>query len=170
MLFRIHRASLRPWWFSRSGVGRFDPIASEGLGSCYFAERPEGCFLEVFKSFTHFIPREEIEARRLLRVEIPREMNLADCTAEQARAWGITAEIHSTPHYEETQAWAYAFVRAGFDGVRYLLRHDPAQRMVGVVLFGLAGSPWALPETPGEPIGEEVLREIRRRFGIQAPP
>lgn len=151
-------------------MGRFDPIASEGLGSCYFAEQPEGCFLEVFKSFTRFIPREEIKARLLLRVEIPREMNLADCTAEQARAWGITAEIHSTPHYEETQAWAHAFVLAGFDGIRYLLRHDPAQRMAGVVLFGPAGSPPTLPATPGEPIGEEIIEKIHRRFGIQVTP
>lgn len=170
MLFRIHRASLRPWWFSRSGVGRFDPIASEGMGGCYFAERPEGSFLEVFKGFTGLIPREEVEARLLLRVEIPREMNLADCTAEQARAWGITAEIHSTPHYEQTQAWAHAFVRAGFDGVRYLLRHDPAQRIAGVVLFGPAGSPPMLPAGPGEPIGEEVIEEVSRRFGIQVTP
>jgi RES domain len=166
-LFRIHRAGLRPWWFSRSGAGRFDLVASKDLGSCYFAERPEGCILEVFRSFTTTIPRLELDSRRLLRIKLSRDVRLADCTAERCRSWGITAEIHSTPRYEETQAWADAFARAGFDGIRYLLRHDPAQRLAGVVLFGPAGSPEDLPDHPGDPIGEEALEEIRRRFGIQ---
>jgi RES domain-containing protein len=148
-------------------VGRFDPIASEGLGSCYFAEQPEGCFLEVFKSFTGLIPKKEVEARLILRAEMPREIHLADCTSERARAWGITGEIHSTPHYEETQAWAHAFARAGFGGVRYLLRHDPAQRMVGVALFGPAGSPEGFPHDPGVPIGADLIDRVAERFGIR---
>jgi hypothetical protein len=98
-------------------------------GSCYFAERPEGCLLEVCRSFTSVIPKSELDSRRLLRFELPEDRRLADCTAERARLFGITAEIHSTPRYEETQAWADAFARAGFQGIRYLLRHDPAQRL-----------------------------------------
>ncbi len=123
--------------------------------------------MEVFRSVTTAIPRQEIDSRRLLRVELSRDVRLADCTSEQCRSWGITAEIHSTPRYEETHAWADAFARAGFEGIHYLLRHDPAQRLAGVVLFGPAGSPADIPGRPGEPIGEEVLEEIRRRFGIQ---
>jgi hypothetical protein len=142
-------------------------VASESRGSCYFAEQPEGCFLEVFKSFTATVPAEELGCRLLLRIELPREMKLADCTAPDARAWGVTAEIHSTPRYDETQAWAHAFARAGFDGIRYFLRHDPAQRLAGVVLFGPAGSPPEYPAHPGEPIGNEVIEKVRRRFGIR---
>jgi hypothetical protein len=168
VLFRIHRAGLRPWFFSRSGAGRFDLAASADSGSCYFAERPEGCVLEVFRSFTRIIPKGELDSRRLLRIELRQDVRLADCTAERARLWGITAEIHSTPRYEETHAWAAAFARGGFQGIRYLLRHDPAQHLAGVVLFGPAGSPADFPDDPGEPIGEEVLDEIRRRFGIQS--
>lgn len=142
-------------------------MASRGLGSCYFAERPEGCFLEAFKSFTVVIPREELESRLILSIQLPREVNVADCTSQQARAWGITAEIHSTPRYEETQAWADAFAGAGFEGVRYLLRHDPAQRLAGVVLFGPAGLSPELPTDPGELIGTAIVEEVRRRFGIR---
>jgi RES domain len=108
-----------------------------------------------------------LESHLILRIELPREMNLADCTVQQARAWGITAEIHSTPRYEETQAWAHAFAQAGFDGIRYLLRHDPAQRLAGVALFGPAGSPPEFPADPGEPIGNEIIEKVHRRFGIQ---
>lgn len=164
-MFRIHSARLSPWWFSRSGAGRFDPIASEGLGSCYFAEQPEGCFLEVFRSFTTVVPRHELETRRICRIELPRAVRLADCTSESARSWGITAEIHSTPSYEATQRWAHALAQAGFDGIRYLLRHDPAQRLAGVVLFG----PY-LPGKPSQPISEPLIQEVRRRFGVQIVP
>lgn len=145
-------------------------MASKDLGSCYFPEEPEGCFLEVFKAFTEVIPREELEARLMLDFQLPRDISVADCTSQQARAWGITAEIHSTPRYEQTQAWADAFAQAGFEGVRYLLRHDPAQRLAGVVLFGPAGSSPELPSDPGEPIGTAVIEEVRRRFGIDVGP
>ena len=123
--------------------------------------------MEVFKSFTGVIPSKEIEARLILRTEMPREIHLADCTSERARAWGITGEIHSTPHYEETQAWAHAFVCAGFDGVRYLLRHDPSQRMAGVALFGPAGSPEGFPESPGAPIETDLIDQVTKRFGLR---
>lgn len=103
-------------------------MASKGLGSCYFAERPEGCFLEVFKSYTEVIPREELEARLIVSIQLPRAMIVADCTSPRARVWGITAEIHSTPRYDETHAWAHAFAQTGFEGVRYLhsatIRHN----------------------------------------------
>jgi RES domain len=145
-------------------------MAAQDLGSCYFAERPEGCFLEVFKSFTEVIPRDELRSRLILKIELPRDMTVADCTSRQARAWGITAEIHSTPRYEETQAWANAFARAGFDGVYYFLRHDPAQRLSGVVLFGPAGLSPELPTSPGQPIDKAVIEEVRRRFGIDVGP
>jgi hypothetical protein len=168
VLYRIHRTGLRPLWFSSSGDGRFDLAASSGSGSCYFAERPEGCILEVFRSFTAIIPKAEMDSRRLLRFELQEEILVADCTAERSRLWGITGEIHSTPRYEETHAWAAAFARAGFRGIRYLLRHDPAQHLAGVALFGPAGAPEGLPEIAGEPIGREVLDEVERRFGIQS--
>lgn len=98
---------------------------------------------------------------------MPREVKLADCTAERARSWGVTAEIHSTPEYRSTQVWADAFARSGFDGVRYLLRHDPSQGLRGVALFGPASTPSGYPPGVSEPIGSDVLRDIERRFGIK---
>jgi len=31
-----------------------------------------------------------------------------------------------------------AFARSGFDGIRYLVSHDPAQMLVGIAVFGTA--------------------------------
>lgn len=166
-LFRIHRATRGPWYFSRSGSGRFDPPGSAALGACYFAEEPAGCFLEVFRDFAAALPMEEIRLRRMARIELPGELRLADCTMERARSWGVTAEIHSTPDYRSTQPWAEAFARSGFDGVRYLLRHDPSQRLKGVALFGPAGTPSGYPSGTSEPIRPTMLEEVERRFGIR---
>lgn len=127
-----------------------------------------GCFLEVFRSFTAGIPEEELAARRLTLTEVYRDLMLADCTEPRARFWGITGEIHSSPSYQETQAWAEAFARSGFGGIRYLLRHDPSQRLAGVALFGPAGSAPEFPVGRRLPIGDELIREVERRFGVRA--
>lgn len=137
------------------------------MGACYFAEEPAGCFLEVFRDFAAVLPAEEVSLRRMARIEVPRELRLADCTMERARSWGLTAEIHSTPDYRSTQVWADAFARYGFDGIRYLLRHDPSQRLKGVALFGPAGTPPGYPTGVSEPIGPAMLEEVERRFGIR---
>ncbi len=131
------------------------------------AEEPVGCLLEVFRCWT-LIPEAELETRRVARLELPPVL-LADCSSGLCRAFGLTGEIHSTPDYALTQAWAAAFAAARFDGIRYLLRHDPGQRLSGVALFGPAGAPpWSF--TPGEPIGRGVIEEAARRFGVRVMP
>ena len=137
------------------------------MGTCYFADQPEGCFLEVFKDFSAGVPKTEIQIRHLARVELERSLSIADCTSEKARAWGITAEIHSSPDYTRTQAWATAFARSGFDGICYYLRHDPAQHLLGIALFGPAGSPSGFPSATSEPIGTGLLQAVENLFGIQ---
>lgn len=112
------------------------------------------------------VPQEEIQIRLLTRIELERILSIADCTAESARAWGLTAEIHSGPDYAKTQAWAAAFARSGFDGICYFLRHDPAQRLTGIALFGPAGSPDGLPVGTSAPIGTDLIERVAERFGI----
>ncbi len=166
-LYRIHRAGRSPWWFSGDGTGRFDLPAGGGRGTCYLAEEPAGCFLEVFRSWT-LVPEAEVAVRRISRLPVA-EALLADCTAPGSRAYGLTAEIHSTPDYAATRRWATAFAAAGFDGVRYFLRHDPAQRLAGLALFGPAGAPsWTA--VPPEPIGSALLAEVEHRFGVRVLP
>lgn len=165
-LYRIHRAERSPWWFSSSG-GRFDLLRSE-RATCYLAERPIGAFLEVFRA-SSVVAAAEVAARRLSRLRPPRPARLADCTVEAARAFGVTAEIHSTPDYGLPLLWAEAFAAAGFDSVRYRVSHDPSQQELGIALFGPAGVQ-ELPVAATEEIGAALLEEARRRFGLVVAP
>ena len=68
-----------------------------------------------------------------------------------------------------TQRWASAFAEAGFGGIRYLVSHDPARRLVGIGLFGPAASPdW--PAGDSAQLGADLLTIARRRFGILVLP
>lgn len=165
-LFRIHRHGRDPWWFSHDGSGRFDLAAPRG--TCYLAEDALGAFVEVFRT-TAAVPDAEIAARRVSVLHVPETLVVADCTARRARAFGITAAIHASEDYRRTQAWARALAEAGFGGVRYLVSHDPAQRLVGIALFGRAGAA-AWPVASMEPIGRQMLLAARRSFGIRVVP
>jgi hypothetical protein len=46
-LVRIHKTTREPWWFSNTGLLRFD-LASPN-GTCYLAEEAIGAFIEVFQ-------------------------------------------------------------------------------------------------------------------------
>ena len=162
-LFRIHLHDRGPWWFSHSTSGRFDLPSPRG--TCYLAEDPLGAFVEIFRTIPA-IPDIEVAARRLSTLHVQHPVILADCAARRARAFGITAAIHSGQDYELTQAWAAALAAAGFGGVRYLVSHDPAQRYVGVALFGPAGAA-AWPVASTAPIEADLILQARRRFGIR---
>jgi hypothetical protein len=181
-LVRIHRRGRSPWWFSGDGSGRFDlgpPAASPELaarGTCYLAEDPLGAFVEVFRDL-RVIPEAEVRRRALSRIALPRALRLADATARRARVFGVTGALHSSPDYGLTRAWAAAFAGAGFDGVRYLVSHDPAQQLVGYALFGDRSEAGGAPPDegawpPGEAgeIGFDLLRRARLELGLHAFP
>jgi len=165
-LYRIHRSDVGPWWFSGDGSGRFDLL--DGRGSCYLAVTPIGAFIEVFRVGT-VIPEAEIEARSLSSLTPPTRTRLADCTVSAARKFGITGAIHTQPDYTVPQAWAEAFAASGFGGIRYRLSHDPAQRELGVVLFGDAGEK-SLPVRRTEPVPASVTEAARQKFGLIVAP
>jgi len=109
-----------------------------------------------------------ITARALSRLPV-RSFRLADATDGRARRFGVTAALHASEDFEVTQAWAAAFAAAGFDGIRYLVSHDPRARLVGVALFGPRGSPrWAKGRSG--PIPATVIREAEERFGVRVLP
>jgi RES domain-containing protein len=166
-LYRLHRSSAGPWWFSSGGTGRFD-LRDGAQGTCYLAVSPVGAFIEVFRVAT-LIPEAELEARSLSSLAPPKRTSLADCTVAAARKFGITGAIHTQPDYALPQAWAKAFAASGFGGIRYRLSHDPAQRELGVALFGAAGAQ-TLPVRRTEPVPPAVVEEARRRFGLVVAP
>ena len=165
-LYRIHRSDAGPWWFSGDGSGRFD--LRDGSGSCCLAVTAIGVFIEVFRVAT-VIPEAEVEARSLSSMVPPTRARLADCTVRAARKFGITGAIHTQPDYTVPQAWAEAFAAAGFGGIRYRLSHDPAQRELGVVLFGDGGGQ-SLPVRRTEPVPASVIEAARQRFGLVVAP
>jgi hypothetical protein len=111
------------------------------------------------------IPGGFIPSRRLSVLRVPVPALLADCTDSRTRRFGLTGEIHSSDEREQTRIWAEALAQAGFGGIRYLVRHDPSQREIGIALFGPGGeADWPVVST--ELIGFDLILSAERRFGI----
>lgn len=164
-LYRIHRWTHGPWYFSDDGSGRFD--LTPPRGTCYLATEPIGAFIEVFRT-TALVASADVAKRHLATLRVIRNAKLADCTVRGARAFGITAAIHSSEDYHATQTWADAFARVGFDGIYYRLSHDPSQRCLRIALFGQGGD-GDLPVVSDEPIDPELINAARE-FGILVIP
>lgn len=118
---------------------------------------------------TRLVAERDVDKRVLSTLHVSEDVALADCTESRARAFGVTAAIHASENYERTQEWARAFAEADLGGVRYLVSHDPAQRLVGVALFGSAGAQ-DRPVAATGPIESDVIVAARERFGILVLP
>lgn len=133
-LYRIHRRGRYPWSFSADGAGRFDPVGT-GLGACYLAERPLGAWIEVFRRETQ-LSEIAVSERTMVTVRLGRDLRLADITSRRALQFGVTASLEANEEYTDSLRFAVEALEHGFAGIRYWLRHDPAQRLYGVALFG----------------------------------
>ncbi len=169
---RIHRAANGPWWFSSDGSGRFDPVGT-GLGACYVAETALGAWVEVFRKRL-VLAEEEVAERALFSIALGRDLRLADLTSRRALGFGVTASLGANEDYDDSQAFAVEAARAGFHGIRYLVRHDPAQKLFGIALLASAGAPD--PPDPDWPldgdgsIPDELVAEASERFGFRVLP
>lgn len=167
-VYRIHRATRGPWWFTSAGYGRFDLAAPRG--TWYAAHTPQGAFIEVFGEVT-VIPQNDVRAKRLSELVLPRPFRLADVTVPAALGRGVTLElsagIRGGAPYAHTQPWAEAFADAGFEGIRYLCRHDPSAGQICYALFGEAGERDHPPaEHATTPIRQELIESVRERYGL----
>lgn len=164
-LWTVHPADRWAWVCSSGGDGRFDLAAPHG--ACYFSLEPLGALIECCFRETPEIDEGALRERRLSVMTTDVPLRLADFTNPRAFGYGVTAEIHCMPDYELTQRWARALHDAGFDGVHYLLRHDPSLSLAGVARFGREGErrEWPAPRT--EPFGEELLRQAVQRLGVR---
>jgi RES domain-containing protein len=170
-IYRIHRADRGPWWFSSDGSGRFDPVGS-GLGACYLAEQPMGAWVEVFRK-TMLIAEPDIRGRTRLSVRPGRDLRLADLTSRRALQFGVTASLGANEDYAASQAFAVEAAAAGFAGVRYLVRHDPAQRLEGIALFfaeGAAADESLWPPGDAGEIHDDLIADAQRVFGYRVLP
>jgi hypothetical protein len=169
-IHRIHSAALDAWYFNAENTWRFTPSGVAGLGACYVAERAIADLLESYKGVT-VVAEQDVASKAHFTAVLEAELKLADCCAVGPLGFGINAEIHSTTNYALTQAWATAFALAGFAGVRYLCRSDPAMDLVGYALFDRAGKSAAglWPAGHDQPIGEPLLREAEE-YGLRIRP
>jgi len=162
-VFRIHAKDYGPWWFSTSMKSRFD--LADPDGTCYVAESRLGAFVERFQDFS-VIPFSVIRDSKIASLQLPQPLRLADCTAPQARRFGMTGEIHTVAARDITQAWAQAFSRDGFDGMRYFARHDPSMKRKSIAIFGAAGEVnW--PVVHDRRIDKRLIQRAKEVFGIK---
>lgn len=170
-IYRIHRTEHGAWWFSSDRSGRFDP-AGTGMGACYLAEQALGAWVEVFRK-TMLLAEAEVQGRVLLSVRLGRDLKLADLTSRRALQFDVTASLGANDDYAASQAFAAEAVQSGFDGVRYLVRHDPAQQLYGIALFapvGVATDPALWPPDQDAPIPDDVVAQASRLFHYRVLP
>jgi hypothetical protein len=142
-LHRLHHRSLGPCWFSSFNAGdhragRFD--LTPHRGSSYWALQPEAAFLEtIARRPVTIVPVGIIDRYALTSVELPEVMTCANSPVKRARAFGLTAEFHSTSEYGITRLWAAALDDAGHNNLISIPRHDVTAKLRSVTLFGRSG-------------------------------
>jgi hypothetical protein len=163
--FRVTRKNRGPWWFGSSLTGRFD--LPHPRGTCYLAEDDLGALLEVVGRersggavSTHFLA-----SRYLHRLRLPRSHRAADCSCRRAARFGMTGELGTVMPYRLPQAWAAGLADAGFEGLVYRLRHDPAASR-GTAVFGVAGEQEEWPRGRTEPVSAQLERRLVEDCGI----
>lgn len=162
---RVTREGSGPWWFSGDGSGRFDLEAPRG--TCYLADDALVALLEVLgaAASSPVIDPSLLAGRVVWTVELPEQCDAADLTARPARRFGVTAEVSTTTAYALTQRWASALAAAGFGGLRYRARHDPAGGRC-LALFGAAGERRRWKRGRPTPVAPSLVDRLRSEAGI----
>ncbi len=169
-LYRLYpRVTGTPWHFARGGEGRFDPIGASDLGICYWAEDPLAAWVEVFRTKTT-LTQAEVDGRRLATLALTDDVTVIDLTQRRGLAAGVTAALTSGHDYSDSQALASSVaLRVG--GIRWRARHDLAQKLIVIGLFGPEGpQPGHEPPPMGEPIPLSLVEEAENAFGYTVLP
>lgn len=171
MLYRIYKharlgeSPRSGWYFSSTESprpGRFD--LPQPYGTCYFSTEKFGAWAETFRGAA-IVNSADVDCRTLLTVANKSEIHLANMTDKRAARFGVTLDDFSGNDYQRPQAWAQAFLKAKFDGLIALLRHDPSASARNVGVFGKAGmvgrlAGWQTTRTaPGMDV--ELLWDLR---------
>ncbi len=177
---RLHRLSeyARPWWFAHVDAvddphgGRFDLTPPQG--TCYLAETLDGALVEkLLRARSKVVVAERLAELFHAQIEVRAAPAIADLTAARATALGLNAEIHTTLDYRVTRRWARALRRAGWRGLRYLLRGDLTGTQAGRALFGGAGlhrrAPAGLTTTVA-PLDRHRAEQLLHARGVQVRP
>ena len=131
-------------------------------------------FLETFGRIRPVLQR-HVDERVLTEAYLPSETRLANMTDPAILGlYGLTAEVGvggDERTYARTQRWAEALETAGFGGVIYAARHDPALNERSVALFGKPGyQPSQLLARPARYIPEELIDRAAVEYAIEVLP
>jgi len=171
--YRQHRAregkDHGAWYFSshaagEEGDGRFDLAVPDG--TCYLSSTARGAINELIgpdAAERGWVNSELVAGRVVSRLPLPRDVRVANVSAERAADFRITRELVTTVDYGLTQQWAAGLAAAGFGGILADLRFTPGTPK-GLALFGSAG----VPEPPwqGDPDARPV-RPLVESYGIE---
>ena len=170
--YRLHRHDREPEWFCTCGRCRFDPPDSESFGTCYVAAHPLGAFVERFGRLRNGVPRSLVDSHRLAGLGLPSPVRVADASDRAVVGrWGLSAELWAGDDYPGSQRWAERLHQAGFAGIWYPARHDPAGQLHSVALFGKPGNqPAAFIPYGDEVVSADLCDDAFTRFGILVLP
>lgn len=163
---RAVRAGAEPWWFSSGGHGRFDLASPKG--TCYLATDDLAALIEVLgpEMAGGVVAAESLDARRLRSLRLPKPALAADATSRRALAFGVTPELGTIVPYDVPQRWAAALHAAGFGGIRWWPRHDPARSGAAFALFGGSGVRTSWPKGRERVIDAELRDRLTSQCGI----
>jgi hypothetical protein len=169
-LYRIHRAVNDAWFFS--SAGRFDPIGVTGRGASYWAEDALGAWVETFRT-RMLLPERDLDERRLSIATLREDVIVCDLTVRRALAAGVTVALTAGGDYSAAQALADG-LQGEDPAVRWRLRHDLRQRIIGIAWFGDvepgASTRAALPPTDTSEIPEDLVSDACRLFRYEVLP
>lgn len=132
-VFRLHDARFAPMHFGASGDNRFD--APDGrFGILYLAQQIPGAFVEVFcRQRQRWIAETALARFHMSEFHSSRDLQLVDLAGKGLVQMGLDARI-CTGDYRLAQQWADAFHEHPdqVDGVFYVSRHDPEQKLMAL--------------------------------------
>lgn len=138
-LFRTHSVNWGAWHFSSSGKGRFDLLIKPN-GTFYLAWNMETSLREYFGEALlsrRCVMYSDAVGIRVSRLSLPRTFKAADLHNEQASNYQVTRELASSGgSYRVPHKWAQRLLEAGFEGIKYEGRFDPATGRASLALFG----------------------------------
>ena len=145
--WRVHSAGRGAWWFSSSDdparpevqIGRFDLRLP--FGTCYLGAYLAGAASESLRESGVDAPAAQRAANARCLSQMPLDRwygeRIADFTAPEIDSQGAPTDIAALAR-SDARPWAEAAHDAGFSGILYRLREDPAHRL-GLALFHHAG-------------------------------
>ncbi len=170
-LTRIHHETRHPAYFNASDAWRFGS-PNRSFGVCYLGYKdPLAAYVEKYGRFG-VITASQVRDDALSTLRLKSPVAVADLTERSILGtYGISNAHSAGSDYGPSQELAANLYDAGFAGIRYRIRHDPAMKLEAIALFGAPGedsSRFSEPKTEN-PLPKWLIRQ-GSAFGIEDIP